>query len=142
MPSGIAVSPAVAAPTCRRVPKASVTPLPVDGSSARLVAVRDAPPASDNLPPSTRFTAASDENDAPSVTLTVPFETVSLPTVSDAPLEKVKELYWKYVLKAVVFYGIVLVRDSLFQFMSLVLMGVKDERDIQKGEEVKTQENI
>jgi hypothetical protein len=51
-------------------------------------------------------------------------------------------IYWKYILKAVVFYGIVLVRDSLFQFMSLVLMGVKDERDIQKGEEVKTQENI
>ncbi len=50
-------------------------------------------------------------------------------------------IYWKYILKAVVFYGIVL-RDSLFQFMSLVLMGVKDERDIQKGEEVKTQENI
>ncbi len=53
-----------------------------------------------------------------------------------------KELYWKYILKAVVFYGIMLVRDSLFQFMSLVLMGVKDERDIQKGEKVKTQENI
>lgn len=45
-------------------------------------------------------------------------------------------------MKADVFYGIVLVRDSLFQFMYLVLMGVKDERDIQKGEEVKTQENI
>jgi len=45
-------------------------------------------------------------------------------------------------LKVVVFYGIVLGRDSLFQFMSLVLMVVKDERDIQKGEEVKTQENI
>ena len=53
-----------------------------------------------------------------------------------------KKFYWKYILKAVVFYGIVLVRDSLFQFMSLVLMGVKDERDIKKGEEVKTQENI
>lgn len=54
----------------------------------------------------------------------------------------IRMIYWKYILKAVVFYGIVLVRDSLFQFMSLVLMGVKDERDIQKGEEVKTQENI